>query len=72
MDKKEQAKSDIETLRSILVIFLTAIFAVFGYGIINVDALSKKQVFLGTGAALFLGVSLVVLIKLYAQTRKKL
>ena len=72
MDKKEQAKSDIETLRSILAIVLTALFAVFGYGIVNVESLSKKQIYLGFGAALFLGIVFIALIKMYLNTRKKL
>lgn len=72
MDKKEQAKSDIETLRSILVVVLTAIFAVVGYGIINIETLSNKQIYLGIGAILLLVVSLTILVKFYLETRKKL
>lgn len=47
MSKKESVREGIGTARNLLLAFLTAIFGVFGYGIVHIDDLTKNQMLCG-------------------------
>lgn len=61
MSKKESVRDGIGTARNLLLAFLTAIFGVFGYGIVHIDDLTKNQMLCGIIALclLFVGIVLV-------------
>lgn len=55
---KESLKSNIDTLRAFVILFLTSIFSVFGYAIINLENIKSYQLLIGS-------VVLVTLISLF-------
>lgn len=73
MSKKENIKSHIDTLRVMLVAFITAIFGIFGYVIIHIDeGFSKIQTICGVVALILLCVCLTLTIRQYLKLSKKL
>ena len=66
MSKKDSIKSHIDTLRAVLIAFMTAIFGIFGYIIIHIDnGFSKLQTILGIVAVVLLCAGLAFIIKQY-------
>lgn len=72
MSKKEQVKFDLEFLKNAFAIVLTAIFAVVGYGIANIEALSKIQFYVGSAVLLVLVVALAFITKGLVASRRKI
>lgn len=72
MSKKEKIKESIGTARAYQIAFLTAIFGVFGYAIINIDDLSTKQMLYGVGALAFLLVGFAFAAKRYLKKSDEL
>lgn len=72
MGKKEQANRDNEVSVKFLVILATAIITLIGFAIANIEKLTTKQIYLGSGATLILIILLIIDIKVYLETRKKL
>ena len=72
MGKKEQAKIDNEVSVKFLVIIVTAIIALVGFAIANVETLSAKQIYLGIAAGVCLVAFLIIAARVYWVTRKKL
>ena len=64
MSKKDNVKSHIDTLRVMLVAFITAIFGIFGYVIIHIDG--------GVVALILLCACLTLTIRQYLKLSKKL
>lgn len=71
MSKKESIQADIDTLRSFLLAFLTAIFAVCGYAMINIERLSILQTISGVIALICLIIGFVWIFRQY-QIKKKI
>ena len=72
MGKKEQAQRDNEVAVKFLVIIVTAIIAIVGFAIANIETLSTRQIYLGTSATACLVVLLIIAARVYWATRKKL
>ncbi|MGX3043719.1 hypothetical protein [Helicobacter sp. T3_23-1056] len=73
MNEKDSIKSHIDTLRAMLVSFMTAIFGIFGYIIIHIDnGFSRLQTILGIVALFLLCVGLAFVINQYLKFSKKL
>ena len=72
MGKKEQAQRDNEVAVKFLVIIVTAIIAIVGFAIANIETLSTRQIYLGTGATACLVVLLIIAARVYWATRKRL
>lgn len=70
---KEIIKAHITTLQALIIAFLSAIFGVFGYVIINIDAnFSRLKIFLGFYAFILLVLMFIILIIAYFKMIKKL
>lgn len=75
MSKKEKyiIKAHINTLRAMMIIFITAIFGVFGYIIVNVDGgFSMLQMTLGIMALCVLFGGLALIVAIYAKLLKQM
>ena len=72
MSKKESLKANIDTIRLMLGIGVTAILGMFGYAIVHIEDLTKTQMVLGLGALAFLFVVLALLAGNYLKKIKKL
>lgn len=72
MSLKERVKFDLDILKSVLLIVITALCAVFGYAITNIEILTKKQIAFGSMASFVLVIALALIIKALVINRKKL
>ena len=72
MSMKEQIKFDLDILKNIFVIVLTAIFAMVGFGVANLKSLDKMQLYLGAGILFVLIVALILTIKGLVISRRKI
>lgn len=59
MSKKEATKENISSARNAVFTFLAAIFGIFGYGIINIETISKAQMLGGIFALIFVSFGFV-------------
>lgn len=71
-DSIEVIKAHIDTLRALIITLISAIFAVFGYAIINLSRLTSFQITLGSVALTALCVFLAVTTLAYLREIKKL
>ncbi len=72
MSLKERVKFDLDILKSVLLIVITALCAVFGYAITNIEILTKKQIAFGSMASFVLVIALALIIKALVVNRRKL
>lgn len=72
MSKKEEVKSNIETLRALILSFLAAIFGVCGYAFVDRKTLEMAEFGFLALIMIFLCVIVFVLGFLYNKERKKL
>ena len=72
MSKKESLKANIDTIRLMLGIGVSAILGMFGYAIVHIEDLTKTQMVLGLGVLAFLFVILALLAGHYLKKIKKL
>lgn len=72
MSLKERVKFDLDILKSVLLIVITALCAVFGYAITNIEILTKKQIAFGSMASFVLVIALALIIKALVINRRKL
>lgn len=72
MGKKDSLKADVNLFIGIIIALLSALFAIFGYAIINVESLTNKQITLGAVALALLCIVAMFAIVKYRKIRKKL
>ena len=73
MSKKEVIKTHITTIQALIIAFLSAIFAVFGYVIIHIDdEISKLKIIFGSIAFALLILGLILLVFAYFKLIKNI
>ncbi len=71
MSEKEATKTHITTIQALIIAFLSAIFAVFGYVIIHIDdEFSALKLVFGGVAFGFLALGFALLIVVYLKLTK--
>ncbi len=70
MSKKESLKANIDTIRLMLGIVVTAILGVFGYAIVHIEGLTARQMALGVCSLVLLFVVLALLVRYYLKKIK--
>ena len=72
MSKKERVKTDLDILKNLLSIVITAIFGLFGYVLVNYSNLDKAQIIIGSVISVILYFALIVLVLQYLKNRRNL
>ena len=69
MSEKEAIKTHITTIQALIIALLSAIFAVFGYVIVNIDNdFSRLKIIFGSIAFALLALGLVVFVFAYLKS----
>lgn len=73
MSEKEAIKTHITTIQALIIALLSAIFAVFGYVIVNIDNdFSRLKIIFGSIAFALLALGLVVFVFAYFKLIKNI
>ncbi|SUX27073.1 hypothetical protein [Campylobacter upsaliensis] len=72
MSKKEKIKAKITFLNSLIIAFLTTLFAIFGYSFINFKNLNYYDLLGVSIACLFLFFCIVLFLKFFIKELNKL
>lgn len=71
MSKKERVKTMLDFLKAIIIAFLTALFGVFGYAIVNYERLDLVRALgVGFGAVVLIGCLGVALVAFFKELNK--
>lgn len=71
MSKKERVKTMLDFLKAIIIAFLTALFGVFGYAIVNYERLDLvRSLGVGLGAVVLIGCLGVAMVAFFKELNK--